>query len=329
MTTTNLFSGPLASDLAEYLDRLKASGRAIRSPLALLRALDRLTLTIPLQTGSIDEVFTKTWLAPSDNRGHNTRRCRYFLLRGFCLFLARSRPQTFVPGPFLCPRRRPAPPPHIYSSQEVRLLLEGALRLSNRGRSHPCPIRSNTMHTLLLLLATTGMRISEALQLNIKDVDLDRGLLFVRRSKFKKSRLIPVSERMQAFLRQYLQRRLSVASGHDQAPLFISGLGQRYSPTYVRQMFSKIAKQAQIGSPGHKKPRLHDFRHTFAVTRLLLWYREGADVAARLPLLSTYLGHAQVRDTQVYLQATAELMAEADRRFHCYARELLSEGGTS
>jgi integrase len=185
------------------------------------------------------------------------------------------------------------------------------------------------MHTLLLLLATTGMRISEALQLNLKDVDLDGGVLFVRQSKFKKSRLIPVSEGTRVFLRQYLQRRLSVGDGHNQAPLFISGLGQRYSSNYVRAMFRQIVTGARIRSPNQKGPRLHDFRHTFAVTRLLLWYREGADVMARLPLLSTYLGHAQVGDTQVYLQATAELLAEADRRFHTFARELLPVGGAS
>jgi len=329
MTAITRFRGPLASDIAKYLDRLKAEGRAMRSPVAQLRALDQLTLTIPLPTGSIDEAFAKTWLAPSDARGPNTRRCRYFLLRGFCRFLARSWPQTFVPSPFLCPRHRPAPPAHIYTPQEVRLLLDGALRLSNRGKAHPCPIRSDTMHTLLLLLATTGMRISEALQLNLDDVDLTRGVLFVRQSKFKKSRLIPVSEGTLALLRRYLQRRLSVADGHSHAPLFISGLGQRYSKTYVAVMFRQIALAARIASPGQKGPRLHDFRHTFAVTRLLLWYREGADVMARLPLLSTYLGHAQVGGTQVYLQATAELLAEADRRFHSFARELLAGGGRS
>lgn len=327
MTATTRFHGPLADDLARYLDRLKAEGRALRSPLGQLRALDRLTLTIPLQTGSVDEAFAKIWLAPSDCRGPNTRRGRYFLLRGFCRFLASSRPQTFVPGPSLCPRRRPAPSPHIYTPQEVRLLLDGALRLSNRGRAHLCPIRSETMHTLLLLLATTGMRISEALQLTLKNVDLDRGVLFVRQSKFRKSRLIPVSEGTLVLLRQYLQCRLRVADGHDQAPLFISGLGQRYSYSCVAAMFRQIAIEARIGSPNQKGPRLHDFRHTFAVTRLLLWYREGGDVMARLPLLSTYLGHAQVGDTQVYLQATADLLAEADRRFHRFARELLPGGG--
>jgi integrase/recombinase XerD len=327
MTATISFYGPLASDLVNYLDRLKAEGRAIRSPLAHLRTLDRLTLRTPLQTGSIDEAFAKAWLAPSDTRGPNTRRGRYFLLRGFCLFLARSRPQTFVPGPLLCPRRRPAALPHIYTPQEARLLLDGALRLSNRGRAHPCPIRSATMHTLLLLLATTGMRISEALHLNLKDVDLDRGVLFVHQSKFRKSRLIPVSEGTLAFLRQYLQRRLSVADGNNQAPLFISGLGQRYSPSSIRAMFHQIMIGSQIHSPNQSRPRLHDFRHSFAVTRLLLWYREG--VMARLPLLSTYLGHAQVSDTQVYLQATAELLTEADRRFHSFVRELLPGGGPS
>jgi integrase len=183
------------------------------------------------------------------------------------------------------------------------------------------------MYTLLLLLATTGMRISEALQLNIMDVDLDRGVLFVRQSKFKKSRLLPVSEGTLAFLRQYLQLRLSIADGNNHSPLFISGLGKRYSASTIRDMFRQLAVGAQICSFNQRGPRLHDFRHTFAVTRLLLWYREGVNVMARLPLLTTYLGHSQVADTQVYLQATGELLTEADRRFHSFAYKLLPRGG--
>jgi integrase len=183
------------------------------------------------------------------------------------------------------------------------------------------------MYTVLLLLATTGMRISEVLQLNIMDVDLARGVLFVRQSKFKKSRLIPVSEGTLALLRQYLQLRLSVTDGNNHAPFFISGLGKRYSASTIRDMFRQLASGAQIRCFNQIGPRLHDFRHTFAVTRLLLWYREGVNVMARLPLLSAYLGHAQAAGTQVYLQATGELLAEADRRFHSFAYKLLPGGG--
>jgi integrase/recombinase XerD len=327
MTAMTDFSGPLARDLSTYLATLKAAGRMCRSTLTQLRALDRLTLTTPLPSQSIDEAFAKAWLMPSDTRGPNTRRCRYFLLRGFCLFLARHRPETFVPNEFLCPRRRPSPPPHIYTRQEVRRLLDGALRLSNQGKAHPCPIRSDTMHALLLLLATTGLRISEALRLNLQEVDLERGVLSVHQSKFKKSRLVPVSAGTLAVLQQYFQCRLGVAGAQPQAAFFVSGLGKGYSSSYVEAMFRQIAIEAKLHPPNQRGPRLHDFRHTFAVTRLLLWYREGTNVMARLPLLSTYLGHARVSDTQVYLQATAELLTEAHHRFHNFAREVLAEGG--
>jgi integrase/recombinase XerD len=329
MTTTTDFFGPLAHDLVDYVATIKAAGRASRCTVAQLRALDRFTLTIPLPLQSIDEAFAKAWLAPSHTRGPNTRRSRYFLLRGLCLFLANRRPQTFVPHQFLCPRRRPAPPPHIYTRQEVRQLLDGALRLSNFGKAYPSPIRSYTMHTLLLLLATTGLRISEALRLTLQDVDLDQGVLCVRQSKFKKSRLVPVSTGTLAILHQYLKRRLSVAAGHPQDAFFVSGLGKAYSSSYVETMFRQIAIAAKIHLPTQKGPRLHDFRHSFAVTRLILWYRQGINVMARLPLLSTYLGHAQVSDTQVYLQATADLLLEAHHRYHRFAHDLLPEGGPS
>ena len=329
MTATTDFSGPLAYDLANYVALLKAVGRASPCILKQLHALDRLSLTLPLPSQSIDEAFAKAWLAPSDTRGPNTRRGRYFLLRGFCLFLAKRRPQTFVPDQFLCPRRRPSPPPHIYTREEVRRLLDAALCLRNWGKAHPSPIRSDTMHTLLLLLATTGMRISEALRLTLEDVDLEQGILRVRQSKFKKSRIIPVSAGTLAVLEKYLKRRLRVADDHPQAAFFVSGLGKGYSTSYVQTTFRQITIQAKIHSPNQRGPRLHDFRHSFAVTRLLLWYRQDANVMARLPLLSTYLGHSQVSDTQVYLQATADLFTEAQNRFHDFARELLPEGGPS
>lgn len=293
--TTIHFSGPLASDLIDYVYQLKAMGRFHKSIRYGLGALDRLTQRISLPSETIDEAFTKAWLAPCTERGSNTLRGRYYLLRSFCRFLALRRSGTFVPGEALRPRYRPADPPHIYSREEIKRLLDGTFFLKDWKRKHPCPIRSKTMHAIILLLATTGIRISEALRITLEDVDFDNGVLHIRESKFKKSRLIPVSQGTLIALRRY--RNLRIKAGHVQpyAPFFVSGRGKVYSYVYVAQIFRRIAIEAGLRPPTGQGPCLHDLRHTFAVSRLLLWYREGVDVMARLPLLATYLGHAHVK----------------------------------
>ena len=328
MTTID-FSGPLAHELREYLAMRQVAGGVSWATVKQLRTLDRFSQSIPLPSRTIDERFARAWLAPCEARGPNTRRGRYFLLRRFCLFLVAHRPDTFVPSPSLCPRRRPVAPPHIYTREEIRLLLDEALRLRDWDRWHPCPIRSHTMHTIFLLLATTGLRISEALHLPLKDVDLDRGVLTVRQSKFRKSRLVPVSTGTLAVLCQYAGLRCKVAAVDPEAAFFVSGRQRAYSYSTVNRLFQHITTQVGIRTPTGGGPRLHDLRHTFAITRLLLWYREGANVMARLPRLTTYLGHTRISDTEVYLQATTELLAEASQRFHHFAADTLPQGGRS
>ena len=190
---TGRFSGPLASEFAAFAATLEASATASKTTLTQLRALDRFTAQRGLPSGTIDETLAKAWLAGCVTRAPNTRAARYYLLRRFCRFLATRRPGTFVPGESLRPRRRPPRPPHIYTRDEVCALLAGALALRDWTSRHPCPIRSTTLHTLILLLATSGLRISEALHLTLADVDLTAGVLSIRQSKFRKSRLVPVS----------------------------------------------------------------------------------------------------------------------------------------
>lgn len=327
--TTNYFSGPLATDFADFVATLEVSASANESTLTLLRALDRLTQQSPFRSGTIDESLARAWLAPCATRGPNTRRSRYYLLRRFCRFLAKRHPGTFVPGESLRPRGRPPKPPHIYSREEVRRLLDGALSLRDWKNWHPCPIRSKTMHAIILLLATSGLRISEALHLTLKDVDLDNGVLSIHQSKFRKSRLVPLSPGSVNALRQYHELRVAVAPVDPSDAFFVSGRSEAYSTGCVRAMFRTIAIQAGLRSPRGHGPRLHDLRATFAVTRLLEWYRDGDNVMARLPLLSTYLGHACVSDTEVYLRITTALLQEANTRFRAFAEDLLPAGDRS
>ena len=130
-------------------------------------------------------------------------------------------------------------------------------------------------------------------------------------------------------LRRYHRIRVAVAPAEPSAAFFISGRGKAYSMSCVQGMFRAIAIQAGLRGPKGRGPRLHDLRATFAVTRLLEWYRDGENVMARLPLLSTYLGHACVSDTEVYLNITMTLLEEANTRFHAFAGDILPSGGAS
>jgi len=329
MTKTS-FSGPLAAEFEDFAATLEASATANKAMLTWLRALDRLTKDSSLLLGTIDEALATAWLAPSESRGPNTRLARFYLLRRFCRFLAKRRPGTFIPGESLRPRRRPSKPPHIYTSEEVRILLDGALSLRDwEKKAHHCPVRSKTMHTLILLLATAGLRISEALHLTLQDVDLQDGILSIRQSKFRKSRLVPLSRGTLDALRHYHDLRIAVAPIDPAEAFFISGRGKAYGTSYVQTMFRTITIQAGLRGSKGRGPRLHDLRATFAVTRLLQWYRDGDNVMARLPLLSTYLGHACVSDTEVYLRITTALLEEASTRYHVFAQSILPLGGTS
>jgi integrase/recombinase XerD len=321
------FCGPLAGEFAAFAATLEASATANKTTLTQLRALDRYTAQRGLPSGTIDENLAKAWLADSAARAPNTRRARYYLLRRFCRFLAARCPGTFVPGESLRPRRRPPKLPHIYTRDEVRALLAGALALRDWTSRHPCPIRSATLHTVILLLATSGLRISEALHLTLQDVDLAEGVLSVRQSKFRKSRLVPVSAGTLETLRTYHDLRIAVAPADPAGAFFVSGRGTGYSTSTVQAIFHDLTAQAGLREPDGSGPRLHDLRATFAVTRLLLWYRDGEPVMARLPLLSTYLGHACISDTEVYLRITTALLQEANTRFHAFAEALLPAAG--
>ncbi len=325
--TAGGFCGPLASEFAAFAATLEASASANKTTLTQLRALDRFTRQHGLPCGTIDETLARAWLAGCESRGPNTRRARYYLLRRFCRHLSKRRPDTFIPGESLRPRGRPPKRPRIYSREEIRRLLDGALTLRDWTRGHPCPIRSKTMRTIILLLVTSGLRISEALHLSLQDVDLAAGVLSVRQSKFRKSRLVPVSAGTLEELRRYHDLRLTVAPADPGEAFFVSGRGTAYSPSTVQAMFRDLTIQSGLRGPHGRGPRLHDLRATFAVTRLLQWYRDGEDVMARLPLLSTYLGHASVTGTEVYLTITAALLQEANTRFHDFTQDLLPAPG--
>ena len=235
---------------------------------------------------------------------------RLSFVRGFARHWSAQDPHTEVPPWGLLPHRPGRPRPYLYSDDEVQRLLEAAQQLPP---AHG--LRGPTYHGLLGLLAVTGLRIGEARNLQAADVDLGAGLLTIRGTKFGKSRLVPIHASTQHVLAAYASRRDRFLAGRPAVYFFVSSRGTRLDGGDVHRTFYALSRQTGLrGATASHGPRLHDFRHRFAVQTLVQWYRAGQDVERRLPLLSTYLGHVHVADTYWYLTACPELMGEAVQR---------------
>ena len=165
--------------------------------------------------------------------------------------------------------------------------------------------------------------------MNREDFHSTESRLYIAEGKFRKARWVPLSASTCRALQQYLRQRLRRTPRSSDSPLFLNQRSRRLHPCTVNQTFHYLLRQCGILHPKHTGPRIHDLRHTFAVHRLLAWYRDGQDVNARLPWLATYMGHVDFQSTQVYLRATPELVEQVDRRFHNhYLHRVKPQGGT-
>jgi integrase/recombinase XerD len=231
---------------------------------------------------------------------------RLRIVRQFAEYLRTIDPRTEVPPRGLLPGRYQRKPPYLYADAEIQRLLQAAWNMPS-----PTGLRAWTYSTLLGLLTVTGMRISEALALDRRDVDLREGVLAVRRTKCRKERLVPVHETTRVALLRYARVRDRIHTRPKTEAFLVSEQGLRLNHCSVREIFVRLSRtigiRTRLGRFGHG-PRLHDLRHRLAVNTLVRWYRAGVDVERRLPVLSTYLGHTKVTDTYWYLQAIPELL---------------------
>ena len=236
---------------------------------------------------------------------------RLSTVRAFARYLSALDPATEIPPPGLIPAQSHRVVPYIYRDDDVAKLVAAAGRLSTAHRA-------DTYQTLIGLVAATGMREGETVRLDRADVDLEQGLLTIRNSKFDKSRQIPLHESTVEALAGYAERRDARRYRRDGRPnrhapssasFFTSTTGTRLLRDNISTVFPCLVREAGLDCSGHRRPpRLHDMRHSFAVQTLVRWYRQGLDVEARLPLLSTYLGHVAPKSTYWYLTAVPELL---------------------
>ena len=238
---------------------------------------------------------------------------RLCFVRGFARHRSATDSRTEVPPLGLLPHRSTRAKPHLYTEDEIRRLLDAALELPVTWPS--TPLRPWAFHGLFGLLSVTGVRLSEALNLKLADVDLKQAVLTIRGAKFGQWRLVPIHTSTCAILADYIERRTQFFRHPVSSYLFVSRCGTRLDGGHVHRTFYTLSRKTGLRAVGARKgPRLHDFRHRFAVQTLTRWYQADKDPGRQMPLLSTYLGHVCVAGTYWYLSSNPELMAHAMAR---------------
>jgi integrase/recombinase XerD len=301
----------LSHALECYLALRRAAGFELRVPAYLLRSFVRFAQDRDEQHVNANTALDWAALAPSP-----AQRCyRLNTVIRFARHLQAEDPRHQVPPPHSFGHHRQRPVPFIFTPAQIAQLIQGASQLGP-----PDSLRPYTYSTLFALLAATGIRISEALALRYDDIT-DDGLL-IQRTKFKKSRLVPLHETAVTGLQRYLARRRRVPAEDDH--LFISLRGQALRYDTVHETFCKLVDTIGLrAAPGQRRPRLHSLRHTFAVRALETCPEARDHVGARMVALSTYLGHAQIAGTFWYLEATPPLLADIAN-----STERFMQGGT-
>jgi integrase/recombinase XerD len=234
---------------------------------------------------------------------------RLIIIRGFARYRLGADPKTEIPPIGLLRFRSRRAQPYIYSHDEICSLLQAAMKIKS-----PHKLQPHTYYCLFGLLAVSGLRLGEAINLQPQDVDCSEGVLTVR-GKFGKARLVPLHRSTLAVLRDYAELRDKIFKGRILPTFLVTSHGTKLEKTNLSRIFRELSRQIGIRKPGARNgPRLHDFRHRFAIETLLRWYRRGDSVPKGMPVLSTYLGHGNVSGTYWYLSSTPALLAAASKR---------------
>ena len=301
----------LAQSMNDFVAFKRSQGHDYGSCSGALRHFDRFLLRSGYTRHDITSHILECYAASTRHLAPNTQYSCLASARVFARWL-----RCLVPGSTVIediPVRRPAMPRHyLYSRAEVAAIIQAARQMGGRSGI----IRPLCHATLVGLLYVTGLRIGEALALNVGDVDLAGSRLTVRRGKLGKARNIALSASAAAALGRYLDSRLAFPPNGRDAPVFINTRGGRLKYSNASKEFRILLRMCGVGVGAAQAPRIHDLRHTFACDCLRKWYEEGVDVNARLPILSTAMGHVNINDTQIYLHVTAQLLQVAADRFH-------------
>lgn len=302
----------LRSAVQDYLALRRSLGFTLREAGRLL--LTFVAFMEQQRASTITTALALAWAQQSPTVHPAEWARRLSIVRIFARYRHATDPRTEVPPDGLLPFRPPRARPYLYADEEIARLLQAALTMPCR---YECgTLRPRVFYCLFGLLSVSGLRLGEARNLRLDDVDLDAGVLTIQGAKFGKTRLVPLHASTCAVLADYLARRARHWAGRAVSPyVFVSSWGNRLDVGDIHRTFYVLSRQIGLRGPSDRHgPRIHDFRHRVAVQTLWRWYRTGEDPERRLPILSAYLGHVHVRDTYWYLSAWPALMHEAMAR---------------
>jgi integrase/recombinase XerD len=302
----------LSDALTQYLAMRRTLGRVDRHVSRLLRHF--VAFVDAAGSPFITTELVRRWALEPAGAHPSTWAGRLLIARRFAIWQRASDPRTDVPPADLVGQRYRRKPPQRFRDHDIIALMHTAAALPSTKH-----LRGRTYATLFGLLAVTGLRINEALHLDRSDVDVDSGVLLIRRTKFGKSRLVPIHATTQQALRVYAEARDRILTTWATPAYFPSERATRITEWSARYTFAVISRTIGLRPPtrggrhGHG-PRIQDLRHRFAAQTLITWYQAGVDVERELPKLSTYLGHVHTADTYWYLEAIPELLQLAANR---------------
>lgn len=309
-----------------YIRHHRALGKAFHQPAWILGRLG--CFLTRHHVLDLDASSFEAWLQSQQHTSGRSRRQHALVTRKFCLYRRRSEPDCFVPDPLYFPRSSPTIQPVIVGPAEIGRILT---TIDAWPRCSAFPLHKAIYRIAVILLYTTGMRLGELARLTLADIDLRNQTLRIRESKFHKTRVLPLSPSAARELRHYLKIRLAPPWDVSvTAPLLGDHHGsahfRAFNPAALGRGVRQFIRAAGVRDPQGHYPRVHDMRHSFAVQALLRWYRAGADVQAKLPQLSMYLGHVSIVSTAYYLHFIPEIAGAAHRRFARYFGPL-AQGG--
>jgi site-specific recombinase XerD len=303
------FQSVLAPFMDKFLQEKHACGYAYHEPTRVLQRLDDFLVQEELATHGLPRPVVRKWLAKKAHESARTQQQRISVVRHFSRFLLRLGYPAYVPDSTLAARNPSTIVPRMLTHEELRKFFHAVDALEPMARS---PLRHLVMPEVFRLLYGCGFRVREVLKLRVRDIDLNQGIITVRQGKFRKDRLVPPALPLVNRLRKYAAR---FENRPPDEIFFPAPSGGPFSLRTVYTMFRQLLLQCGIAHAGRGKgPRIHDYRHLFAVHTLRRWYRDGEDLDAKLPLLATYLGHQHLSGTQRYLHLTAELFPEITAR---------------
>jgi integrase/recombinase XerD len=302
----------LRQAVQEYLSMRRDLGFSLQE--AGKGLLDFVTFMEQHRASYITQALALAWAQQPSNVQPAYWAQRLTFVRGFARYRSATDPRTQIPPQGLLPFQPKRARPYLYSEDEIESLLRAALKMPchyERGELRPW-----VYYCLFGLLSVSGLRLGEARNLELKDVDLKAAVLTIRGAKFGKTRLVPLHASTCQVLSDYIARRKRHWTQRPVSSyLFVSSWGHRLDNADIHRTFYALSRQIGLRRPSDSQgPRLHDLRHRFATHTLVQWYRSNQDPERRLPILSAYLGHVHVADTQWYLTGSPELMREAMRR---------------